>query len=1479
MEADYFNSNGYQGAIIYPSLTSATTTQNFSTLTDAQLQEHAINGNYFVWNVVLESNNNTSTASQHTNIIEKKWVNKNVIYYNKTNGNNEIKIPAKYDPDHLPLNIVLERENASSIGVLFNDLIPNTSIGTDGYFHITPSNSNLGTVAPGVFNYTIAYDAFPFAIKEPGQIDLTKIGNYGGFHTGNDTLIIMIGGNRNTIEDDIKDLTSTSPDKTFSVAQNFNYIDATYNTWYIAQPNTNFIENNAYDIGTGIDSIIKICQANATNIRHIVLFGHSFGGIQIRTMLCGKGRKLNVPVDVPFSNYNINPQIEKVIFLASPHRGITNGSLSFFAGNAASEMTVGSQFLTDLENNFLPAGIKFLNITGNDPNNLLSSAEQQPSDAIVPLSSSQNPILKKSSNTYFHYPELNQLYVNYDVNDNNINIFDNLHTRIHRTSVLKSSNDICNSNYSILQRIFQFIRGRDVNTSSSSVTVSGGGTYCNSAILTASNVSGETIYWQNTISGGISTATPSTSQTVTTSGTYYFRSRNSWYDSQSGENGFCWGIEGSATVIINSTSPPSTPTGLTATAISSSQINLSWNAVAGAIGYDIYYCDGTYIGFTTNTSYSHTGRAALTTYAYKISAQKNSTCSSPQTTCISATTPAVCTPPSIPTGLTATAVSSSQINLSWNAVAGAIGYDIYYCDGTYIGFTANTTYSHTGRAASTTYAYKISAQKNSTCSSPQTTCISATTPAVCTPPSIPTGLTATAVSSSQINLSWNAVAGAIGYDIYYCDGTYIGFTANTTYSHTGRAASTTYAYKISAQKNSTCSSPQTSCTSAITLACSNMPSEVTVSGSGAYCNNTTLTASGGSGGTIYWQGNTNGGVSTSTPSSSQIVTSSGTYYFRAYNNCGWGVQGSATVSINTSAPLPIPTGLTATAVSSSQINLNWNAVAGAIGYDIYYCDGTYIGFTTNTSYQHTGRAASTIYAYKISAQKNSTCSSSQTSCVSAATPSACTPPSTPTGLTATAVSSSQINLSWNAVAGAIGYDISYCDGTYIGFTSNTTYIHTGRVASTTYAYKISAQKNSTCSSPQTTCISATTPAVCTPPSTPTGLTATAVSSSQINLSWNAVAGVTGYDIYYCDGTYIGFTSNTTYSHTGRAASTTYSYKISAQKSSTCSSSQTSCTSAITLACSNIPTEVTVSGSGAYCNNATLTASGGSGGTIYWQGNTNGGESTATSSSSQIVSSSGTYYFRAYNNCGWGVQGSATVIINTIPNPPDANSNSPICEGDPLNLTALGQPGAIYSWIGPNALSSFQQNPTISYTTTLNSGLYYVTQTIAGCTSNETTITTSIYPRPSTPIITQNGNTLESGSLSLNQWYLNGIAIPGAINQNYNPISSGNYSVIVNSIGGCVSDASNVINFVLTGLNEFSNNKNIRIYPNPATNNLIIECQKQSTIEILNTQAQLIESFTTTGNITSIDVSSYSNGMYCIRVKTENEIVMKKFVKE
>src|SRR4029078_4753986 len=65
------------------------------------------------------------------------------------------------------------------------------------------------------------------------------------------------------------------------------------------------------------------------------------------------------------------------------------------------------------------------------------------------------------------------------------------------------------------------------------------------------------------------------------------------------------------------------------------------------------------------------------------------------------------------------------------------------------------------------------------------------------------------------------------------------------------------------------------------------------------------------------------------------------------------------------------------------------------------------------------------------------------------------------------------------------------------------------------------------------------------PSRPAGRTATAVSSSQINLSWPASTdnvGVTGYRIYR-GGTQVGTSASTSYSNSGLAASTAYSYAV------------------------------------------------------------------------------------------------------------------------------------------------------------------------------------------------------------------------------------------------------------------------------------------------------------------------------------------------
>ncbi|MBI4929930.1 MAG: T9SS type A sorting domain-containing protein [Bacteroidetes bacterium] len=106
--------------------------------------------------------------------------------------------------------------------------------------------------------------------------------------------------------------------------------------------------------------------------------------------------------------------------------------------------------------------------------------------------------------------------------------------------------------------------------------------------------------------------------------------------------------------------------------------------------------------------------------------------------------------------------------------------------------------------------------------------------------------------------------------------------------------STTYYVRAEACANSICRS--------VTVNVNTIPTAASVSGAGTFCGSTTITATGGTGGTMYWQNTTSGGTSTTTPSTSQVVTASGTYYFRPYNSCGWGTEGSVSVTIN---PYPI----------------------------------------------------------------------------------------------------------------------------------------------------------------------------------------------------------------------------------------------------------------------------------------------------------------------------------------------------------------------------------------------------------------------------------------------------------------------------------------------------------------------------------------------------------------------------------------------
>jgi fibronectin type III domain protein len=186
--------------------------------------------------------------------------------------------------------------------------------------------------------------------------------------------------------------------------------------------------------------------------------------------------------------------------------------------------------------------------------------------------------------------------------------------------------------------------------------------------------------------------------------------------------------------------PPEAPSGLTATVVSSSQIDLTWtDNASNEDGFDLEQCTGAgctsfvEIALGPNvTSYQSTGLSAETSYSYRVRA-RNSAGNSAYSNTVSATTPPTMPPP---TDLTATAVSSSRIDLTWtDNSSDEDGFQIERCTGagcTDFEHIATVPrdfprYPDSGLSAGTSYSYRVRAS-NDDGTSPYSNIASATTP-------------------------------------------------------------------------------------------------------------------------------------------------------------------------------------------------------------------------------------------------------------------------------------------------------------------------------------------------------------------------------------------------------------------------------------------------------------------------------------------------------------------------------------------------------------------------------------------------------------------------------------------------------------------------------------------------------------------------------------------------------------------------------
>jgi fibronectin type 3 domain-containing protein len=574
-----------------------------------------------------------------------------------------------------------------------------------------------------------------------------------------------------------------------------------------------------------------------------------------------------------------------------------------------------------------------------------------------------------------------------------------------------------------------------------------------------------------------------------------------------------------------SVQPPAAPSGLAASAVSGTQINLAWTDNSdNETGFKIERktgSNGTYSQIAlvdaNVTSFSDTGLSNGTQYFYRVRAT-NSGGDSAYSNEANATTPTV---PAAPSNALATLVTQTEIDLGWTDNAtNESGYQVWRATaGGSLTLIASlgansTSYQDLGLTPNTAEDYHIVAV-NSAGSSAYAD-VSATTLAV----PAPTGLQANA-GNATVALNWTAVAGATSYNVYRAttsggEGATALVTGLTSASYTDNAVSngTTYFYEVTAVE-----SGSESLVSSEVSATPQVPAPGTPTNVGASAGDTivSLTWSAVSGATSYdiYRATTKGGEGT-TPYLTGVTTNSytntgltdGTTYYYEVSAVNAGGQSGVSNEVSATPQVPAPgapTNLAATA-GDAQVSLSWSAVTGATSYDIYRSttkggEGTtpYLTGVTTNSYTNTGLTDGTTYYYEVSAV-NAGGQSGVSNEVSA-TPQV-PAPGAPTNLVATA-GNAQITLTWTAPAGATKYDL-YRSTTLGGEGSTpykmglttTSYTDTGLVNGMTYYYKVAAI-NAGGQSPLSSEVSATPKA-------------TSLFTAQINFSSSKTEVPTGY---------------------------------------------------------------------------------------------------------------------------------------------------------------------------------------------------------------------------------------------------------------------------------------------------------------------------------------------------------------------------------
>jgi len=648
----------------------------------------------------------------------------------------------------------------------------------------------------------------------------------------------------------------------------------------------------------------------------------------------------------------------------------------------------------------------------------------------------------------------------------------------------------------------------------------------------------------------------------------------------------------------DSTSSPSneatgaTPAGLTApsnlraTSVTRTQINLAWNDNStGETGFRVERSTNGGLSFTTRGTtganaavYSDSGLTGGTTYTYRVRAV-DANGASPASNELSAST--LPDPPGAPLNLNAT-LGASGVDLAWeDGSFNETGFKIERATGPAGSFSQIRTtgpnvlsVTDTTAAPGTQYRYQVRAT-NTGGDSAYSNIVTITTASAT--PSAPTGLAVTVLSDVQLRLNWtDTSSNETGFRIERKTGAAafaeVGQAATnaTTYTDNGLTASTTYTYRVRAANGSGFSSFSNEASGTTMQSLPPAPTGLAVevhsqtdlrlTWTYPAADPTTFRIERKTGALAFAPVFTAAGNLRAWTNTGLAANTTYTYRIRAANDAGFSAY-TAEVSATTIAnPPATPTALTANPASRTSIVVSWiDRSTDETGFKIerktgagaYTLAGT--AAANAVAFTDTGLEGETTYTYRVSAT-NSGGDSAPSDEVSGTT--RLNPPS---NLSVTAISATQLRLDWTDNSGgetAYVIERSSAGGgfTEIGHTdpNATTYLNGGLTAETTYTYRVRASDGlrlTEYAGP----VSGTT--LISPPAAPQNLQAALQPGRSVQLTWiDASSSETGFVIERQDpgGAFAPLQTvaagKETFTDSGLAAATTYTYRVKATNS-------------------------------------------------------------------------------------------------------------------------------------------------------------------------------------------------------------------------------------------------------------------------------------------------------------------------------------------